>query len=96
MDYDFDAFLSAVKYLDKEDILATAYKKHKFLDKPSSMYTLEARMELQNGVQSLLRWLETGQRAAGVSDANFAKLKPVCESLIRKGQLGPEAIALFE
>jgi len=72
---DFDDFLSSVKYLNKEDILDTAYKKHKLLDKYSSIYTTAQRTEFQQGISHLLYFLETGQRPAGISDLEFAKFK---------------------
>ncbi len=96
MHYDFDAFLNQIKYLDKEDILETAYKKHKSLDKSSTMYSLEGRRNLQDSIQGLLYWLETGQRPPNITDRNFLLLKPLCENLIRKNQLGKEAIEVFE
>jgi hypothetical protein len=96
MPNDFDAFLNSVKYLDKEDILATAYKRHKSLDKSTTMYTMEFRLGLQNSISGLLYFLENKQRPASISDTNFAKFKPICESLIKKGQMEPEVIKLFE
>lgn len=96
MPSDFDAFLNSVKYLDREDILATAYKKHKSLDKSTTRYTLEYRLGLQNSISGLLYFLEKKQRPTGISDVNFLKLKPVCESLIKKGQMETETIKLFE
>lgn len=93
---DFDAFLNAVKYLDKEDILATAYKKHKSLDKSTTMFTLEFRLNLQNSISGLLYFLENKQRLAGMRDVDFALLKPICENLIKKGQMEPEAIEQFQ
>jgi hypothetical protein len=96
MAYDFDAFLSTIKYLDKEDILVAAYKKHKSLDKSSTMYTMEARLNFQKGLSGLLFFLENGERLPGLLDHEFASLKPVCESLIRKGQMDKDVIKLFE
>ena len=96
MPNDFDVFLNSVKYFDKEDILATAYKKHKSLDKSTTQYTLEYRLNLQNSISGLLYFLENKQRLAGMSDVNFALLKPICENLIKKGQMEEEAIKLFE
>ncbi len=96
MHYDFDAFLSAIKYLDKEDILVAAYKKHKSLDKSSTMYTMEARLDLQNSVGDLLYFLEKNERPPNVKDYNFEKLKPICENLIKKGQMDAGAIKLFQ
>jgi len=96
MPNDFDVFLNSVKYLDKEDILATAYKRHKSLDKSTTMYTMEFRLGLQNSISGLLYFLENKQRPDGISDINFAKFKPICESLVKKGQMEPEVIKLFE
>jgi len=96
MPNDFDAFLNSVKYLDKEDILATAYKKHKSLDKSTTQYTLEYRLNLQNDISGLLYFLENKQKLAGMSDVNFILLKPICENLIRKGEMEQEAIKIFE
>ena len=96
MAYDFDAFLSTIKYLDKEDILVAAYKKHKSLDKSSTMYTMEARLTFQKGVQQLLYFLENSEKPPGILDHEFARLKDVCASLIRKGQMEPKVLELFE
>lgn len=96
MPNDFDVFLNSVKYLDKEDILATAYKRHKALDKSTTMYTLEFRLGLQNSISGLLYFLENEQRLAGMRDVDFIMLKPICESLIKKGQMKPEVIKIFE
>jgi hypothetical protein len=93
---DFDAFLNSVKYLDKEDILATAYKRHKALDKSTTMYTMEARHSFQDAISGLLYFLENKQRLAGMTDFNFAQLKPICENLIKKGEMEPEVIKIFD
>ena len=82
--------------MDKEDILATAYKKHKSLDKSTTMYTLEFRLGLQNSLSGLLYFLENKQRPAGISDINFTEFKPICESLVKKGQMEPEVLKLFD
>lgn len=92
---DFDAFLNSVKYLDKEDILATAYKRHKALDKSSTMYTMEFRLGLQNSISGLLYFLENKQRLAGMSNANFTLLKPICENLVKKGQMESDTVKQF-
>ena len=96
MNYDFDGFLSTIKYLDKEDILTAAYKKHKSLDKPSTMYSTKARLDFQSCISGLLFLLENNQKPETITDIEFAKLKPVCESLIRKEQMDADVIKLFE
>lgn len=95
MDYGFDAFLNSVKYLDKEDILATAYKKHKSLDKSSAVYSADYRAGLKNSLEGLLYWLERNQRPVNISDLNFQKFRDICQNLVRKGQLEPGALELF-
>ena len=53
-------------------------------------------MDLQNSVQALLCLLETGERSPGVRDADFMLLKPICENLIRKGQMDVKVLKIFE
>jgi hypothetical protein len=96
MPNDFDVFLNSVKYLDKEDILATAYKRHKALDKSTTQYTLEYRLNLQSSISGLLYFLETEKRPEKISDENFLKFKPICESLIKKGEMEADVVKLFE
>ncbi len=96
MFHHFDDFLSSIKYLDKVDILETAYKRHKVLDKSTTSMTTENRLDLQNSIKDLLFWLEKNQRPAGLNDLNFAKFKPICENLIKKKQMEAEALTLFE
>jgi hypothetical protein len=96
MHYDFDGFLNLVKFLDKEDILATAYKKHKSLDKFSSMYTTKDRVEFQENISGLLYWLEKNEKPPGLTGREFQKLKPLCENLIRKNQMEKESLDLFD
>jgi len=96
MPNDFDVFLNSVKYLDKEDILATAYKKHKALDKSTTQYTMEARRAFQDAISGLLYFLEQGRRLAGMTDFNFVQLKPICENLIKKEQMDAEVLKIFE
>jgi predicted RNA binding protein with dsRBD fold (UPF0201 family) len=95
MPNDFDVFLNSVKYLDKEDILATAYKKHKSLDKSTTQYTMEFRMALQKDISGLLYFLEEGKKLNGMIEVNFALLKPIAENLIRKGQMDAEVLKIF-
>ena len=96
MQYDFDTFLNSIKYLDKEDILVTTYKKHKSLDKSSPIMSTEFRLDLQNSISGLLYWLERGERPSNMREVDFIKLKPICESLIRKEQMDSSVLRIFE
>ena len=93
---DFDDFLSSVKYLDKQDILDMAYKKHKALDKHSTALTTAQRVEFQQSVSDLLYWLETSQRPATIDDRNFGKLKSICENLVKNNQMNQQTLSLFK
>lgn len=95
MYYDFDTFLNSVKYLDRDDILTTAYARHKALDKNSTMFTTEARLDLQNSIGQLLYWLEKGECPPGMSDREFLKFKPLCENLVKKNQLEKTLLNVF-
>lgn len=96
MAYDFDDFLSNVKYLDKQDILDTAYKNHKLLDKHSSSITTAQRMEFQRSLSNFLYWLETEKRPDNISDQDFTKFKFICDNLVKKQQLGKQNLLLFK
>lgn len=96
MTHEFETLLSSVKYLGKEDILETAYKKHKSLDTASYLVTLKDRRVLQQEISYLLYLLETGQRPLGILDEDFVKFKPLIESLVLKGEMEKEAMELFD
>ncbi|MBL8030249.1 MAG: hypothetical protein JNN11_03300 [Candidatus Doudnabacteria bacterium] len=95
MDYGFDAFLNSIKYLDKEDIVATAKKKIRLLDKPSTLYSLDYKAGLKNSLEGLLFWLEKNQRPTNISDASFQKFYDICKNLVRKEQLEKSSLDLF-
>jgi hypothetical protein len=95
MFYDFGEFLNSVKYLDKEDILATSYKRHKALDKITSADKREGGSGLQNNIQYLLFFLEKNERHPEMTEDNFVLLKPVCENLVKKDQMEPGMLKLF-
>ena len=95
MYYDFDDFVNSVKYLNKDDILATAYKKHKALDKVSVKEKKEGGFALQDKISGLLLLLEKQQRSPYLNETDFAKLKPLCKSLIEKNELDKQTMDLF-
>lgn len=93
---DFDDFLSSIKYLDKQDILNMAYKKHKLLDKHTTQLTTAQRTEFQHDISNLLYWLETGLRPTGITDQNFSKFQPLCGNLVKNQQMDASSLSLFE
>jgi hypothetical protein len=95
MHYDFGDYLNTIKYLDKDDILEISYKKHQSLDKILVLDKKEGGTQLQTNIQYLLFFLEKEQHPSGMTAENFAKLKPICENLIKKNQLAAETINLF-
>lgn len=95
MTYEFETFLNSVKYLGKEDILQTAYKKHKSLDTSSYIISLQDRRNLQQEISYLLYLLETGQRPVGILDEDFVQFEAIARSLVEKGEMDKEVIELF-
>jgi hypothetical protein len=96
MYYDIDGFLNTVKYLGREDILQTAYKKHKSLDKVSVRDKKDGAGAMQQTIQALLFWLENQTRPADISDTDFLKFRPICENLIEMKQLDQHAVEIFK
>jgi hypothetical protein len=96
MHYDFDTFLNEIKYLDLKDIMDASMKKHKQLDKVSTIDKKEGAAFLQNKISGLLYFLEMNMQSPLLNDDEFIKLKPICESLISKKQLDPQTISLFK
>jgi len=96
MTHEFETLLNSVKYLGKEDILQTAYKKHKSLDTSSYIMSLKDRRDLQQEISYLLYLLETGQRPAGILDGDFLKFESLVKSLVEKGEIDKEVMELFK
>ena len=94
--YDFDDFLTIIKFLDREDIIETAHNKHKRLDKASSLNKIDGALALQDKIQGLLYWIQTEKRPPTLSETEFAKFRPICERLITKGQMEAEALHVFD
>lgn len=53
-------------------------------------------MSYAASLKALLFFLRFGRRPASISDKEFALYRPVCEELIRKGELLPSVLELFK
>jgi hypothetical protein len=94
--YDFEDFLNVVKHLDQEDIMHVVSEKQEKLAKLSVRSKKEGASDLAEKINAFLFWLKTGKKPSKLSFPDFIKIKPLAESLIRKGQLKPEALKSFK
>ncbi|MGD0666133.1 MAG: hypothetical protein ABSB23_01125 [Bryobacteraceae bacterium] len=86
---DFDKFVAAVKDLPLIDITESIALELRAAKpgRESARYC-----EMLRGLRYLL---DTGQRPSNVEDWEFAKLRPVVESLVSRGTLLPSALDVF-
>lgn len=99
--YDFRRFIDSVKDLGIDEIVKTASDRHyqmqgisfnrKGAEKAREMGSVRFMAQLSG----LVSWLRDFQRPLGLSDGDFASLRIICENLVRKGQLKPEALDAF-
>ncbi len=95
MHYDFDNFLNSIKYLDRADVLVLVQNHGQSLEKASTRYDKQERLELQKNTADLLFWMEHQKRPLHMNELEFAKFKPLCENFIKKHQLASRAMELF-
>ncbi len=99
--YDFQKFIDSIKDLDYHEIMLAAQRRCHDLESISygRKGAVRARemgsTQLAEQLKGLLFWLRTMQKPAGLSDGHFASLRAICENLVRKGQLKPEALNIF-
>ena len=86
----FDEFVAGVRDLDRDHIVETAgqEKRDAMKIRPSGRY-----VEILNGLIGLLHG---GSRPGGVHPWEFAKMHPIIEGLVKRKQLKPEALSVFD
>ncbi len=100
--YDFQRFIESVKDLDYHEIILAAQRRCHELEAISYGVKGAVRAremgstEVAEQLKGLLFWLRTMQKPAGLSDGHFASLRGLCENLVRKEQLKPEALNIFD
>jgi len=100
--YDFQKFIDSVKDFDYLEIIKSAEQRCYELESLSygRKGAVRARemgsARLADQLKGLLFWLRTGQKPFGLSDGHFEAWKVICERLVAKQQLKPEALAVFQ
>lgn len=101
-DYSFSNFIEEVKDMDLLDILEVAERRCQHLESISwsTRGAVENRIQGSSAliykIKYLLFWLRNGIRPAGISDDDFNLLRKICANLVKKKQLKPESLKVFE
>jgi len=99
--YDLQQFIDSVKDLDWHEIVKTASDRRHHLQNISFSRKGAPRAREMGSVQlatqltALLSWLGDFQKPLGLSDGHFAAFRVICENLVQKGQVKPDALAVF-
>jgi hypothetical protein len=93
--YDFDDFITTIKYLDAEDILLTAKKRCVQLEKGWGRPNRKDALILIDKINGLISWIKTAEKPETLQPADFLKFKSIAENLVRKEQMSPEALKGF-
>ena len=100
--YDLDAYLKSVLNLDRMDIIQKVGPLWRFVDS-RSFRRKGAVAARENGslqyvamLKHLGAFLETAQRPLGIDQSVFSKFQPLCENLVKKGQLDQSVLKLFQ
>jgi hypothetical protein len=99
--YDFGAFLRSVQDLDYLEILQAAEQQVYGIEPGlSRVRGAPERRRLGGGkyvakLKKLLFFMRSGVRPGGIDEVDFQAYRPVCVSLVRRGQFKPEILDLF-
>lgn len=100
--YDFQRFVDSVKDLDYENIVTAASGRRyqmqsiSFSHKGAKQAREMGSAHFMSQLSGLISWLRDFQKPLGLSDGDFASLRVLCENLVKKGQLKPEALDAFD
>jgi len=84
-----EKFLAGVIEKNHFEIVIAAKKEH-------VMSRQRRSSEFHHLISGFLFWLQTGSRPAGICWDHFLLFRPVCEALVRRGELEPRALEEFE
>lgn len=92
--YDIEEFLSAIVNNDYSDIVEIANQEG--MVAVGSSYTLGINIKYAQQINNFLFFLSQGIRTLDVSSAEFDLYYPICEQLVKKGQLDPSFLDQFQ
>ena len=101
--YDFDEFVRTVKDRPYEEILVTSRGESRETAKRITGHARGAPAARKAGADTykellggLIFLLQNGRKPAGISPWDFMRMRAVIESLVKRGQLKPEALGVFD
>lgn len=101
--YDFDQFVSEVKDLPYEKILATSLDESREAARRIAGHTRGAPAAREAGADAykellggLIFLLQHNRRPASIHPWDFLRMRPVFESLVKRGHLRPEGLRVFD
>lgn len=100
--HDFDDYLQSLERLDFKEMIEDVRGETQSVQIPSPPRaggppngSSRSRQYLED-LHGLLIWLQYGRRYPKMNDASFKKLKPLCERLVRLGQMKEESLQIFQ
>jgi hypothetical protein len=100
--FDKQAFLNRIKDLDWHQMIDITSKEVGHVESISYNIKGAVKNREQGSVgyidflKGFLFWLSNGIKPAGLSNDEFRTFRPICEKLIEKKQLKPEALSVFK
>ena len=100
--YDFSEFIERVKALDYLEMIRAAEQEAAGVEhnlygrgKTARMKQEAGGKEYNNLLGGFLFLLRSGRKPASVSEWEFPSMRPAIESLVQRGNMKPEALAVF-
>lgn len=100
--FDFDKFVAAVKDLEYQEIQTATQAEIEAIDAKTGGHVKGAPAARKAGAPeyaNLLRGLRCilteGIRPNSVRDWDLPRMRPIIESLVRRGKMRPEALSIF-
>ena len=92
----FRTFLDGVRDKDFQTIIHAAESEHGGYSTRERRRGHDQRTAYRALMSGFLHFMRFGMKPAGVEDADFQMFRPVCESLVARGELKPEVLELFQ
>jgi hypothetical protein len=100
--YSFDEYLKSIERLDYKEMIEDVRGETQALQVPSSSRPgsipagLSQTRQYLEDLNGLLILLQYGRKYPKMTEASFKKMRPLCERLVRLGQMKEEALQIFQ